>query len=57
MSPRPRDRGNNVEHRQAIARLRRGDLIVETTIVVPENLTEEQQRMMREFADAGGMKY
>jgi molecular chaperone DnaJ len=36
---------------------RRGDLIVETTIVVPEKLTEEQERMMREFADAGGLKY
>jgi molecular chaperone DnaJ len=35
----------------------RGDLIVETTIVVPEKLTEEQERKMREFADAGGMKY
>jgi molecular chaperone DnaJ len=43
---------------QGIARdERRGDLIVETTIVVPEALTEEQERMMREFADAGGMKY
>ena len=36
---------------------RRGDLIVETTIVVPETLTEEQQRMMRQFAEAGGLKY
>ncbi|HSA56248.1 MAG TPA: J domain-containing protein, partial [Gemmatimonadaceae bacterium] len=36
---------------------RRGDLIVETTIVVPEALTEEQQRMMRDFADSGGLKY
>lgn len=36
---------------------RKGDLIVETTIVVPEKLTEEQERMMREFADAGGLKY
>jgi molecular chaperone DnaJ len=36
---------------------RRGDLIVETTIIVPETLTEEQERMMREFADAGGLKY
>jgi molecular chaperone DnaJ len=34
-----------------------GDLIVEVTINVPEHLTEEQQRMMREFATAGGMKY
>lgn len=36
---------------------RSGDLIVEVEIVVPEKLTEEQERMMREFADAGGLKY
>ena len=36
---------------------KRGDLIVEVTITVPEKLTEEQERMMREFAEAGGMKY
>lgn len=35
----------------------RGDLIVQTSIVVPEKLTEEQERLFREFADAGGMKY
>jgi molecular chaperone DnaJ len=35
----------------------RGDLIVETTISVPESLTEEQQRLMREFAEAAGLKY
>lgn len=35
----------------------RGDLIVEVTITVPEKLSEEQERMMREFAAAGGMKY
>jgi molecular chaperone DnaJ len=35
----------------------RGDLIVEVTIAVPEKLSEEQERMMREFAEAGGMKY
>ena len=35
----------------------RGDLIVETTITVPESLNEEQQRLMREFAEAGGLKY
>jgi molecular chaperone DnaJ len=34
-----------------------GDLIVEVEIVVPESLTEEQERMMREFAEAGGLKY
>ena len=36
---------------------RRGDLIVETTITVPEKLTEEQERAMREFAEAGGLKF
>ncbi|HEX6059160.1 MAG TPA: J domain-containing protein [Gemmatimonadaceae bacterium] len=35
----------------------RGDLIVEVSISVPDKLTEEQERMMKEFADAGGMKY
>jgi molecular chaperone DnaJ len=35
----------------------RGDLIVEVEIVVPEKLTQEQERMMREFAEAGGLKY
>lgn len=34
-----------------------GDLIVETSIVVPEKLTEEQERLLREFAEAGGLKY
>ena len=34
-----------------------GDLIVEVTINVPEHLTEDQQRMMKEFAAAGGLKY
>ena len=35
----------------------RGDLIVETTVTVPEKLTEDQERMMKEFAEAGGLKY
>ena len=35
----------------------KGDLIVEMDIVVPEKLTEEQERMMKEFAEAGGLKY
>ncbi len=34
-----------------------GDLIVEVEISVPETLTPEQERMMKEFAEAGGMKY
>jgi molecular chaperone DnaJ len=36
---------------------RRGDMIVEVSINVPSALTEEQEKMMREFANAGGMKY
>jgi molecular chaperone DnaJ len=34
-----------------------GDLIVEAEVVVPETLTPEQEKAMKEFADAGGMKY
>ena len=34
-----------------------GDLIVEVTIAVPEKLTPEQEQMMKEFAESGGMKY
>ena len=36
---------------------KRGDLIVEVKIETPEKLSEEQERMMREFAEAGGLKY
>jgi molecular chaperone DnaJ len=36
---------------------KRGDLIVEVRIETPEKLSEEQERMMREFAEAGGLKY
>jgi molecular chaperone DnaJ len=35
----------------------KGDLIVEVRIEPPEKLSEEQERMMREFAEAGGLKY
>jgi len=34
-----------------------GDLIVEVQIQVPEKLSEEQEKMMKEFAESGGMKY
>ena len=34
-----------------------GDLIVEAEVTVPETLTPEQEKAMREFADAGGLKY
>ena len=36
---------------------KRGDLIVEVTVTVPEHLSEEQERMMKEFAESGGLKY
>jgi len=35
----------------------RGDLIVEVDVTVPPHLSEEQERLMKEFAEAGGMKY
>jgi molecular chaperone DnaJ len=35
----------------------RGDLIVEVQVRVPEKLTEEQEKAMREFAEASGLKY
>ena len=35
----------------------RGDMIVEAKVTVPEQLTDEQQAKMREFADAAGIKY
>jgi molecular chaperone DnaJ len=35
----------------------KGDLIVQVDVQVPEKLTEDQERAMREFAEAGGMKY
>ena len=35
----------------------RGDLIVEVSITVPEKLTDDQVRLMREFADAAGLKH
>ena len=34
-----------------------GDLIVETSIIVPDKLSEEQERLLREFAEAGGLKF
>jgi molecular chaperone DnaJ len=36
---------------------KKGDLIVEVAIQVPAKLSEEQERMMKEFAESGGMKY
>jgi molecular chaperone DnaJ len=35
----------------------KGDLIVVVEVTVPEKLTEEQERAMREFAEAGNLKF
>lgn len=35
----------------------RGDLIVQVEVTVPDKLSPEQEKMMREFAEAGGLKY
>lgn len=35
----------------------KGDLIVQVEVTVPDKLSEEQERAMREFADASGLKY
>ncbi len=36
---------------------RMGDLIVQVDVSVPDKLTEEQEKAMREFAEASGLKY
>jgi molecular chaperone DnaJ len=36
---------------------KRGDLLVDVQITVPEKLNEEQEKLMREFAEAGGLKF
>lgn len=35
----------------------RGDLIIETSISVPDHLSPEQEQAMKEFAEAGNLKY
>lgn len=35
----------------------RGDLFVETQVTVPETLTPEQEKLMQQFAAAGGLRY
>ena len=43
---------------QGIARDgKHGDLLVEVLVTVPEQLTAEPQRLMKEFAEAAGLKY
>ena len=42
---------------QGIARDgRRGDLLVEVQVTVPEKLTAEQEKLMKQFAQAGGLE-
>ena len=36
---------------------RKGDLLVEITITVPETLSEAQEKAMRDFAEASGLKF
>jgi len=36
---------------------KRGDLLVDVQITVPEKLNDEQEKLMREFAEAGGLKF
>ena len=36
---------------------KKGDLFVEVTITVPETLSEIQEKAMRDFAEAGGLKF
>jgi molecular chaperone DnaJ len=36
---------------------KKGDLLVEVTITVPETLSDAQEKAMREFAEAGGLKF
>jgi len=47
----PRKRGPRGNRHSA------GDLIVQVDVLVPEKLTEEQEKAMKEFADASGLKY
>ncbi|MBA3578755.1 MAG: J domain-containing protein [Gemmatimonadaceae bacterium] len=47
-----RVRGLGVQKAEA-----RGDLIVEVSVAVPDELSDEQKKAMEEFAAAGGMKY
>jgi molecular chaperone DnaJ len=47
-----RVRGQGIERDGA-----KGDLIVQVDVQVPEKLTEDQERAMKEFAEASGLKY
>jgi molecular chaperone DnaJ len=47
-----RVRGHGIEKDGA-----KGDLIVQVDVLVPEKLTEEQEKAMKEFAEASGLKY
>ena len=47
-----RVRGQGIEKDGA-----KGDLIVQVDVQVPEKLTEDQEKAMKEFAEASGLKY
>jgi molecular chaperone DnaJ len=47
-----RVRGQGIQREGA-----QGDLIVEADVTVPESLNPEQEKAMKEFAEAGGLKY
>ena len=47
-----RVRGHGIEKDGA-----RGDLLVEVQVVVPEKLTAEQERLMKQFAEAAKLEY
>src|SRR5690348_1371311 len=47
-----RVRGQGIEKDGA-----KGDLIVQVDVQVPEKLTEDQEKAMKDFAEAGGLKY
>jgi molecular chaperone DnaJ len=47
-----RIRGQGVEHNG-----KRGDQLVEVQVTIPEQLTPEQETVLRDFADKAGLKY
>ena len=47
-----RIRGQGIEKNGA-----RGDLLIETSIAVPDHLSPEQEQAMKDFAEAGHLKY
>lgn len=48
----PQSRGQGVRKESTAC-----DFIIGVQISVPENLSEDQKKMMEDFAEAGGMKH